>query len=463
MITMQIKPILLTTLALLTACRKFIEAPAPQTQIVSSTVYTTNGGAQSAINGIYSRIMSSSGFASGGFQSIGYLAGLSADELQNFSVDPDQTSFASNSLSSTSSTVNTYLWQEGYSILYDANAVIEGLGASTLSNTTKNQLTAEAKFIRAFCHFYLSSLFGDIPVVTSTNYQINNSLSRSSRQIVYRQILTDLQDAQNGLPDGYVSETGSATTERIRPNKWAATALLARVFLYSKDWTNAVTQASLLINNSGIYTLCTDPNQVFLANSTEAIWQLKPVIPGLNTNDAQIYTLTGTPNSAALSPQLQNSFEIGDLRRTDWIDSISDGINYYFYPFKYKVTTETVVTEYQMVFRLAEQYLIRAEGEAQLNDLAGASRDLNVIRNRAGLSNTTASSKAELLSDIMHERQIELFAEWGHRWFDLIRTGNSDAVLGPLKAPNWQQTDTLFPIPRTEISNNSKLFQNPGY
>ena len=91
------------------------------------------------------------------------------------------------------------------------------------------------------------------------------------------------------------------------------------------------------------------------------------------------------------------------------------------------------VTEFYVVLRLAEQYLIRAEARANNNDIVGAQNDINVIRNRAGLNNTSANDKASILNAIEHERQTELFAEWGNRWFDLKRTDRADMVLGSLK------------------------------
>lgn len=116
-----------------------------------------------------------------------------------------------------------------------------------------------------------------------------------------------------------------------------------------------------------------------------------------------------------------------------------------------------------MVFRLAEQYLIRAEARAQQGDATGAKADINAIRNRAGLPDTDADGQASILAAIEHERRIEFFTEWGHRWFDLKRTGRADAVLSPIK-PNWQSTDVLFPIPLQEIENNPNLLpQNAGY
>jgi hypothetical protein len=118
-----------------------------------------------------------------------------------------------------------------------------------------------------------------------------------------------------------------------------------------------------------------------------------------------------------------------------------------------------------MVLRLAEQYLVRAEARLKQNKLTGnnsAASDLNAIRHRAGLLNSTAITSEALMAEVLEQRKLELFSEWGHRWLDLKRTGNATNVLGPVKA-SWQPTDTLYPIPKYELINNHNLTQNEGY
>ena len=112
--------------------------------------------------------------------------------------------------------------------------------------------------------------------------------------------------------------------------------------------------------------------------------------------------------------------------------------------------------------RLAEQFLIRAEARAKQGDLIGAIEDLNVIRQRAGLSNTTAVTTDQVLSAILQERRLELFTELGHRFLDLKRLELLDSVLGT--KPGWSTNDKLWPLPQAEMDANSFLVpQNPGY
>jgi hypothetical protein len=293
--------------------------------------------------------------------------------------------------------------------------------------------------------------------------------------MVNEQIIADLLDAQQLLNDGFVdADAKNQSDERVRPCKWAATALLARVYLYRNKWSDAIMQASAVINNKALFDTVS-LNDVFLKNSKEAIWQLQSVdVNNLyrNTQDAKYFVLTddgpsGFNHPVWASSYLLNAFEEGDLRRTNWIGDLTlDDITYsYFYKYKLNRPFEDP-GEYLMVLRLAEQYLIRAEAMAEQGDFTGAKKDLNVIRHRAGLEDIDAATKGPLLAAILHERQIELFMEWGHRWFDLKRTGKMDAlmeVVTPGKGGNWAPYKKVLPIPLNDLRLNHNLTQNEGY
>jgi hypothetical protein len=216
-----------------------------------------------------------------------------------------------------------------------------------------------------------------------------------------------------------------------------------------------------------------------LANSTEAIWQLQVPLPNSNvaTYDGQNFILiskpsTGKTRSTAMSSGLLSAFELGDTRLSNWIGRFSKGADTFYFPYKYKVNNSSAgsAPEYVMVLRLAEQYLIRAESEANLGDSTDAITDLDVIRSRAGLTTPyNPLINGPLLTTILHERQVELFTEWGHRWFDLNRTGNTNAVLGSpgnicqQKGGTWSSNSELYPIPQSEITADPNLSQNTGY
>lgn len=174
-----------------------------------------------------------------------------------------------------------------------------------------------------------------------------------------------------------------------------------------------------------------------------------------------------TYGAYALKEGLKNAFEPNDARYINWVGVKTINSDVWYYSHKYKksgfnASSSSLPNEDFVLLRLAEQYLIRAEARAQQDNISGAQEDVNVIRTRAGLANTTATAKEALLEAVAQERRIELMVEGGHRWYDLKRTGKIDQVLSPLKA-DWQSTDALFPIPLQEILNNDNLTQNPGY
>jgi starch-binding outer membrane protein, SusD/RagB family len=452
-------------------CTKFVQVQPPNTEIVGTSVYSSNATAASAVTGIYQTMLNNS--VGGGEGGISASAGLSADELGLY---PGASTLLNQVYINLQQSNNPpTIWSDLYYCLYQGNYAIQNLTGSTgVTPAMQNQLIGEAKFSRAFCLFYLTNLYGDVPLVTSPAYQINEGLARTPQQEVYQQIIADLSNAQNLLSNTYVASDGSSTSLRLRPNQGAAAALLARTYLFAKNWDSAAIEASMVINNSQ-YAL-DSLGGVFLISSPEAIWQLQPAGNGYDTQDGALFVnglISGGPstqNPVYLNPALINSFEANDLRRSSWTDSaIENGIAYYF-PYKYKIAfTSAAPTEYAVVLRLAEQYLIRAEAEA--NGAGGgvsqAIGDLNTIRNRAGLPNYAGSlDQGSVISAILHERRVELFTEYGHRWFDLQRSGMIDSVMTPAcaaKGGTWSQDWELYPIPLTEIQSDSKLTQNNGY
>ena len=436
------------------SCKKIVRVEKPLNQVASAAVFADWPTANAAMAGLYSEMMRTNNNLLNGGTTL-YTA-LSSDELVYNGTVANQLEFNQNNLSPTNSILNASLWRAGYLTIYHSNAILESLEAAHLTDAEKKQLAGEAKLVRALSYFYMVNLFGDVPLVKSTDYRINASMPRTPATQVEDQVISDLQSAKDLLPAAY------PTPGRVRPNKWAAAALLARAYLYNGNWAGAETEATEVIN-TGIYTLSPNLNNVFLAASTEAIWQLLPVNPSFNTWEGQNLL----PSSATVKPgymltaALLNAFEAGDARKTAWVKTNTVTNTTYYYPYKYKVKSGSTVTENYIVLRLAELFLIRAEARAQQGNITGAQDDLNTIRKRAGLPGTTANDQSSLLLAIEQERRIELMAEWGHRWFDLKRTGRANAVLSTKSG--WQTTDTLYPIPYAEIQLNMSLTQNQGY
>jgi len=441
-----------------TSCQEFIDVGVPKTEITTATVFSSDASALATLSGVYSKMMASQSFTNGELERF---TGIYADELINYSSNKERRQFATASLLNNNAIVLRYFWAEAYAYILNSNAILEGVrNSSLLSTAVKNQLEGEALFIRAFCHFYLVNLFGDVPYVTSIDYEINSRIARMTTTEVYLHIIDDLKHSKDLMQP----EFSLTDPERIRPGKFAVAALLARVYLYTGNWPLAEQEASSVID-ANTYSL-TELENTFLATSPETIWQLRPVVPGTNTTQGILFIMSSSPASSlgavSLTTNVMSTFEATDNRASNWIGTYQrSGVTYKF-AYKYKVRYNDVVSEYSIVLRLAEQYLIRAEARAQQNKLVEAYADINTIRSRAGLIDAPVSGKNALLTAIEKERVCELFTENGHRWLDLKRTHRATEILTPIKA-GWQDTDLLFPIPDAERVINTNLTQNPGY
>jgi len=446
---------------MLNSCDSFVDVELPKSQLTTVTVFEDYATANAALIDTYANIRDK-GMLTGTGLGISNQLGNYADEITS-TQNPNNPSlnFYNNSLLPSNTSISGY-WNITYNQIYEANAVIEGVAASkNLSIEQKKQLTGEALFIRTLLHFYLVNLFGDAPYISQTDYKKNSTVTRAPTVEVYQNSITDLENAVAVLPEA----TTASDLERVRPNKSTAQALLARVYLYNKSYPEAANMASAVLNQEGLYGLEQNITKVFLIGSKETIWQLQSGNAGVNTAEASFFTFTsGPPPLVSLSDNLVNSFGSNDLRKSNWIKTITKGTSTWYHAYKYKENKSTSVSkEYSIVFRLAEQYLIRAEARAQQGDLIGAKEDLNKIRHRAGLTDTTASSQQEIFDAILQERRWELFTERGQRFFDLKRTQKLDNTLTGLKL-GWNTTDSLFPIPQSELSANPNLLpQNPGY
>ncbi len=481
--------ILFSIVVCLSGCKKLVEVSPPDNTIAQESAYNDDITAAAVLTELYRKISNISA-TSYGLPAIAVNAGLSADEFGLWTgADLGHMAYYKNSLTApialTSSSSGHEMWNECYPLIYTCNSAIEGLtGSKFLTPAVRDYLLGEARFMRAFIYFYLVNLYGDLPLVVGIDPDVNRLLPRSPQTMVYDLIISDLNEAKNLSTSTYLAAnmatySNTVVPERVRPTKWAATALLARVYLYKKEFAKAEAEATAVINNSALFNL-SPLTDVFLKNSNETIWQLQPVTTGWNTEDAKMFNLAAVPAGFSslkfvyLSNSLLSAFEPGDNRRSMWVGGYLTGGTTYYYPNKYKqatqdatINTPAKMTEYRMMLRLGEQYLIRSEARAQQGNIGGAQTDLNAIRSRAGLANTSSNTQPALLNAILQERRIELFSELGHRWFDLKRTGKVDEVMNietPLKGSvSWQSYQQLYPIPPGDILKNPNLVQNKGY
>src|SRR5690606_2450193 len=157
----------------------FLQIDPPINELVAETVFQTQSSAEAAIRAVYSELANPEGsFANGYTNSVAALAGMSSDELVYLGSAQNSGEFFDNNLTSQNTSIRG-IWNSLYEIIYVANAVIDGLTTSPISETAKKRIDAEAKFVRAFCYFYLVNLFGDVPLLLDTDYRINSTAERT--------------------------------------------------------------------------------------------------------------------------------------------------------------------------------------------------------------------------------------------------------------------------------------------
>ena len=394
------------------------------------------------------------------------------------------------------------LWGTAYYVISACNNVINAIdnNAETLITSSHpqadlNNLKAEALALRAFSHFDLLRLYchldgsnGEYGVCVITEPQLPTDMpARSSVEETYAQIIKDLTDAESLMSDSY--QRGSVADPKATFNKLAIQALLARVYLYHKDYSKAADYASKVIN-SGKFQLWTAEEypsvwgKEIAGNGGEVIFE----VYGKQTNSydawwegpSHMTNPLGYADCAA-SAQLTNLFEEGDVRGTKGVrgdasnprddgkvmfctdqDQVSDG---QLWTMKYYGkgdgnATSTPDFNNVIVLRLSEMYLISAE--AAVNGAGStALADLNAIRANRGASQLTS---VPTKNDVALERRLELNFE-GHLWFDLDRTGGSISYSDANITRNISAGDKLWalPIPKSQVDINENLKQNPGY
>ncbi|QJB37428.1 RagB/SusD family nutrient uptake outer membrane protein [Chitinophaga oryzae] len=459
----------------LTGCEKYLDGTQlPAGTIGAEDVYVNDNMASTVVTGMYMNLTNTAGYGGGTGSNLGYILALYTDEAKSTLSGNFADIVYKNAIQSSESPY----WSAYYKMLFVANAAIKGINDSPAKLQYKDQWLGETYFLRALFYFYLVNLYGPVPLALSTDYTVNNRLSRAPAADVYDQIVADLKLAQSMLPADYRNGYGAATTSRVRPNSAAATALLARVYLYMGEWAKAEAQATAVISNQLYDTVSLD--KVFIANSKETVWSVAPKTASAayefsfynNGMPATIMPPQG-PNSfnvySTVSDQLLNAFESGDRRFNEWLRVVTipasgmQPTKTLYFPAKFKSSANNA--EYQVPLRLAEQYLIRAEARA-MQDKGNAAEDLNVVRSRAGLPAVQPATKTALLTAIARERQTELFSEYGHRFFDLKRTGKLDEVMtavAPAKPTTWKSYMANWPIPPGDILSNPNLTPNPGY
>jgi starch-binding outer membrane protein, SusD/RagB family len=445
-------------------CSKLIEVAPPIDSVTNEQIFSDSINASSAVIGTYQILNDrNSGLFGSAFYHL--VLGLYSDELQQGSYFTTQPFYTSD-LPPNNTYLTSSLWAQPYNLIYHTNIIIEEVQKSNgITEIAKRQFVGEAKFIRAFCYLSLEGMFGGVPIITTPDYRKNQNVPKSTSSSLINFVIEDLKNAKDLLPPDYNKYLNS----RQRATSFAASALLARAYLFNKQYDLALIESDRVIKNLTLYEMLDDPRTIFDPNSKEVILQafLDPNFYPYNiTGEGMKFIPLGYAPTHYLRPTIVRSFDYNDERR-GWIDSITyEGVKYYyskkFYLGADKLSISTPPTQIQAILRVAECYLIRSEANLMTGKIHEALDDLNAVRGRSGLKPIYTTTTSQVFEALIEEKKKEFLLEFGHRWIDIRRWGISDSINSPIKN-SWKKYKDNFPIPNSEIQKNSALIQNDGY
>lgn len=371
-------------------------------------------------------------------------------------------------------------WKLNYKGIIQANTVVAKNPLIEADETLKNRIIGEGLFLRAWYHFVLTQVFGDIPLIIEIQAPDEVRVSRTCKSKVLAQIAVDAIEAASLLPVSYSGpDVGRAT-------KGAALALAAKAFLYLEDYQSVVNTVAD-IKSLGIYALQADYRNNFYdstQNNSESVWEIQHanLELGVGNNLNQWWASKKVPDGygfAEVTMEFINAFEPNDPRLKFTVARHNEEYFGVVYKASFSSTGASPRKYLQHVdevsqksdgginytaIRYAEVLLWEAEALAELGRTSDALAPLEQVRARARAqsvdpANTlpviTTTNQQELIDLIRHERFVELGFEM-HRFFDLVRWGIAADVLDGFVAGE----NEVFPLPQTELDLNPNL-QNP--
>lgn len=446
---------ILTAIAL-SSCNDFIDLK-PVDFPTEETFYTDVKGLEGAIIGIYDELQSSDQYGAK-FMTLMEVRG---DNVKN------DNSGASGGITYqievfTETPANSNLsgaWLSLYKTIYRCNLVLQNMENVQMTEQQRTQIAGQASFLRALCYFNLVRLWGKVPVVTKTQTVAEaRSNKRAEISEVYAQIIKDITVAKS-LPAAW------SDAERGRATSYAAHALLAKVYLYMKNYQEVVNELTPVITiikakkDLALVPMAqTFPND--LKTSKDIIFAVQYLKGGVGESAHQNnrYRNNDNGNIISLDP---SEFESNTDNRKALVAPTGSGAR----PKKFDAPATNNETSADFpVLRCADVMLMYAEAvnELSVTPVQDALDALNAVRVNAGLEKKTLetlSTKALFRNAVYKERRLELALECD-RWFDIVRTGQMATVFPGIDA--YRQ---YYPIPQEEIENvNDKTgWQNEGY
>ncbi|MBT29456.1 MAG: RagB/SusD family nutrient uptake outer membrane protein [Thalassobius sp.] len=427
----------------------------PESSFSAQGFYQTASDAQAGVYGIYDALQSTL------YVNFSFWGEGRADAVAtNHSGDP--LALTQNNLSKT---INSANWATLYETISRANYAIKYVPTVFEGDSEAGlQLTGQARALRALAYFYGVRVWGDVPLITEPYESVEQELfvEKTDKEAVLDQIEADLIYAAENCRESFGGDR-----DRILFTQGGANALLTHVYMWRQKYDLAKEAATKVLENS-TYSLVTinDWSKIFTSGySNESIFEI-----GYNetqTNFLRVLYALGSDSHYFPSETFRASFEEGDLRQDLIYDVTEEQPRKIWKFFGEGFNDESAdPSENNIVLlRLADIMLLKAEAHNQLGEIDEALSLLNTIRDRAGLPELNQADAESMYGSveaaILHERSIELSYE-GHRWFDLVRTGNAIDVMQPINGLS-DEGNLLWPIHEDAINRNPNIEQNQFY
>lgn len=427
----------------------------PVSSFSAQGFYQTSADAQAGVYGIYDAVQST-------FRvNFSYWGEGRADAVStNHSGDP--LALQQNTLSKT---ITSARWNNIYETISRANYAIKYIPEVFETESEFSlQLIAQARALRALSYFYAVRVWGDVPLITEPYESVEQEffIEKTNKDEVLNQVIADLIFASENC-----RETFSGEDTRILFTQGAANALLTHVYMWQKDYENAIASAEEVLDNN-LYSLVSidDWSKIFTSGySNESIFEIG--YDETQTNGLRTLYAVGSDSDYFPSESFRDAFEDNDLRKNLIYDTTKENPKkiWKFFGEGFNDESPEPSSNNIVLLRLADIILLKAEAHNKLNEVDEAIRLLNLIRTRAGIEALSETEAIDMYGDvesaILHERLIELSFE-GHRWFDLVRTGKAIEVMNPINGLS-DEANLVWPLHEDALNKNPKLVQNPFY
>lgn len=501
--------ILLTSgLLILSSCSAdFLDVPVQG----KGTTATDPALAENFVTGVYNSLISGDAFGSGDTHGIAFISttNIMSDDADKGSTPSDQQGIIGDLDNFLHTPTNIFvgsLWNGHYGAIAKCNQALKALETASVDDVTKKRLMGEVRFIRGYYYFNLVRFFGGVPAVLRVPESAEDAnkddkfQTRASADDIYNIIISDIQYAIDNTPLRNATQAG-------RVNKGMSQSMLAKVYMYRKNWQK-VLELTTAVVNSGQYALLGDYSKIWRFegnNSTESVFEIQTGT--FNNTDFGVrgYCVWQGPRVGGKggwtdlgfgfctpSGQLVNTYEQGDKRRSSTIIEIDnsgtykgtilfdgyripskDSIENLYYNYKAYHSELRTIEPYLgnrdnkqkniHILRYADVILMQAEAANELNNPGLAIANVNRLRSRAGLKDITATGGQALRDAIWKERRYELAMEHD-RFFDIVRQGRAAEVMAAAGKNFVKGKHELLPIPAIQIElSGGRLTQNPLY